>query len=819
MSIAVGSSLLIVGGINIAMSYKFLNDAMVNEMSGVTSTACDTISNQMLSVTDAITQLSLDTNFSNMSDISSVRSKCISIKNTYKKYIDVNVIDVSNVCINDDSLDYSNDEYYKATVESREMTMTTPYYFEKKDKVVMDVYAPIRTNDMHKVLIGVLQVKLDVSVFSDVVGKIKIGETGYAYVIDKDGYVISHPDKELINQRINYISAAESDSSYSSIADCMTLAIQGESGFGDVTMDNENKYIYYAPISGTDSWSCVLVANPAEHTGAVSTSMLVSAITAIACFIISLVIIVAIIKKVIKPVSKCSVQLSNLADGDMHQQELDFGNNVSREIAELSESTNMLSQKLTAVIGDVIEMLKAFGKGDLTYKPADVYFGDFTPLRDEYIRIQISLNNTMDRINKAGGQVSSGSSQVSSAAGNLSEGATRQAASIEELSASIAEITEKVKRNAEKANNAAENSEASIKLVKSGDKQMRVLLDAMNEINDTSTEIAKIIRTIDDISFQTNILALNAAVEAARAGDAGKGFAVVADEVRNLAGKVAQAASDTTVLINNAIDAIENGARIADETAGTLNKIVKTTSETTELVTDISTASIEQSEALKQVTIGVEQISSVVQTNSATSEQCAASAEELSSQANILQSMVSKFILDAELIGKEAESENKPSEDEKQETDTEETSEVKPEDAAEADTKPEAENSRDGKKEEKQTAPTEKPIERKEKGTAKKEKKAAKADNKTAKAESKTVKAENKTAKADNKTDDTAASPVAEKPAAPVKSIPAAKPSPAEKAVSDDKEFEIILDAPKNDAKESEGSDFSEFKEDINDKY
>ncbi|MEG2088308.1 MAG: methyl-accepting chemotaxis protein, partial [Angelakisella sp.] len=265
-------------------------------------------------------------------------------------------------------------------------------------------------------------------------------------------------------------------------------------------------------------------------------------------------------------------------------------------------------------------------------------------------QINSSLGSTLSQINNAAEQVASGSGQVASGAQALSQGATEQASSVEELSATITEIAGQVRQNAENTKNANEQAAIVKGEIENGDKQMRALAAAMQDINNSSGEIAKIIKTIEDIAFQTNILALNAAVEAARAGAAGKGFAVVADEVRNLASKSSEAAKNTTVLISHSIEAVGNGTRMADSTAGALDRITTGAAKISALVAQIAAASGEQAVSIAQVNEGVSQISDVVQNNSATAEESAAASEELSGQAGMMKELISKFHFKVEAL-------------------------------------------------------------------------------------------------------------------------------------------------------------------------
>jgi len=349
-------------------------------------------------------------------------------------------------------------------------------------------------------------------------------------------------------------------------------------------------------------------------------------------------------KKFAKPIIASVKRLKLLADGDLHS-EAEVSNNKDSG-AILINSTATIVAVFREVVEDITNTLGEMAKGNFNISLKVDYSGDLIPLSNSMKEIVTNLNHTMKRINESAEQVSTGSYQVADGAQALSQGATEQASAIQELSATIEEIDEQVNQNANNALNAKKMSEISMMEVENGSKQMNYVTEAMTEISLSSHEISKIIKTIEDIAFQTNILALNAAVEAARAGSAGKGFAVVADEVRNLASKSAEAAKNTTALIEGSIKSVEKGTKLVDETAKSLVKIVESTKQTSALVNEIAEASQIQAQSITQVTQGVEQISAVVQTNSATAEESAAAASELSTQASILKELVDSFKLE-----------------------------------------------------------------------------------------------------------------------------------------------------------------------------
>lgn len=375
-----------------------------------------------------------------------------------------------------------------------------------------------------------------------------------------------------------------------------------------------------------------------------SATMILLIIISAVALLTTIILAVDVTRRITKPIKEIEAAVKEMAGGNL---DVTIAYESRDELGSLSNSVREMTGRLKAIISDEAYVLGELATGNFNVlsRMADSYVGAFQGILEAMRGIKKSLNETLRQINQSADQVASGSEQVSSGAQALSQGATEQASSIEELAATINEISEQVKSNAENAMDVSAKAVQTGRQMAESNGQMQEMIAAMEEISNSSNEIGKIIKTIEDIAFQTNILALNAAVEAARAGSAGKGFAVVADEVRNLASKSADASKSTAALIEASLKAVENGTRIAGQTADFMTEVVEGTKVLTETIDKISEASNAQAASINQVTQGVDQISSVVQTNSATAEESAAASEELSGQAQILKRLVGRFTL------------------------------------------------------------------------------------------------------------------------------------------------------------------------------
>ena len=408
---------------------------------------------------------------------------------------------------------------------------------------------------------------------------------------------------------------------------------------GEAEVQKQYKIFYDSIVSRTDS----------DMAKAIRTSALVQTVSI--CLLIPSILLILLMlffvrKELMQPMMVIKETMTRLSSGQLTGTHLYLPVNDT-EVGQTVNAIKEMNRRLKTIIHDMHHLLFAMADGNFQVSSSseEMYVGEYKDLYLALGQIQSKLKDTLEEIEKASETVSRSAKEVSHSSEALSQGSAEQASSLEELTASVSTVSEQIKSNAENAENANDLSRITEEALKESSEEMNALSLSMNEINGTAQQISNIIKTIDDIAFQTNILALNAAVEAARAGESGKGFAVVADEVRNLAGKSAEAAKDTTVLIENTVRSIQEGTKKADLAASSLQKLVKSSKQMNGKIREITLYSHKQSDSVSEIAQGLEQISSVVQKNSATAEESAATSEKLSEQAETMDTLLKQFTL------------------------------------------------------------------------------------------------------------------------------------------------------------------------------
>ncbi len=486
---------------------------------------------------------------------------------------------------------------------------------------------------------GVVYGGIDADFLSDIVVNLSMGSDGVAYILDKKGNVIGHRERSLVEEGSNMIEAART----ADVAAVNQRMIQGETGFGSYNFYGDNKLVGYAPIGGNQEWSIAIETSQREFKSTLDRSIMLTLLVVILVVIATFPVAVKVGRSISGPIAACITRLEKLADGDL-QTPMPVVKSKD-ETAELAKALGETVGRLNDMVQDVSHHLGKMGQGDFRENITRTYWGDFVAIEKSIKAIHSSLKDTLFQISQSAGTVADSAGEVSNGAQSLSQGATEQAGAVRELSATVMSIAENAKQTAKAAEEAGIFvNQAGAQLGISVD-YVKELNTAMEKISNSSTEISKIIDTIENIAFQTNILALNAAVEAARAGTAGKGFAVVSDEVRNLASKSDEAAKATKELIESSIAAVMEGDQVVGKVTESLDKTNSIAENVTTKMNAVVEAVESQTTAISQVTEGIDQISAVVQNTSATSEKSAATSRELSDQSLLMNNLVRKFRL------------------------------------------------------------------------------------------------------------------------------------------------------------------------------
>ncbi len=546
--------------------------------------------------------------------------------------LDASVLTQSDGYTSGEGWDVTTREWYKC-IDLRKTILTEPYVDSSTGKMILSAVSPVY--DDAGAAIGAVGIDISLAHMTDIMRTYKIGQGGYILLLSGSGTFLYHPQNDLIQKNITESSISQNvvDAVMSNSNVFLRYTADGVAKYGSVTPAGETGYIVLSNLPLTEYYFMLIIM----------------VIALVAIFAIGIVLIALSIRKSAANLTKPILELNHTA------QQLAAGNldvhlkiDSEDEIGELGESIKKTVDRLKqyiVYIDETADVLSHIAEGRLSIHLKNDYAGEFQKIRVALLNISSSMNEVMEGINASSARVTVGSSELASASQLIAESSELQAASVEQLAATTSTVADHVEESHQDAEASAKETEKVTAMIEQNQEKMTMMMNAMNEIRQTSQQVVGIIQTIEEIADQTNLLSLNASIEAARAGEAGKGFAVVADEIGKLALESSKAASSTRDLIEISMEEISKGNAIATDAMNSLKESVNAVDHVNEMIKKTAASAAVQAENMEQLRVGIDEIARGIQDNSAASQETSATSEELATQAELLNKMVQKFEL------------------------------------------------------------------------------------------------------------------------------------------------------------------------------